>query len=93
MYGVADENFLAITPRAVPSAGAMWLENELAKKFQLGWPLTPYIATKFAEGIPSLNNFKPNPGVKLSNAPYAVFFDISGSLAQENLIKPLAPPV
>jgi hypothetical protein len=38
----------------------------LAKKFQLGWPLTPYIATKFAEGIPSLNNFKPNPGVKLS---------------------------
>jgi len=55
--------------------------------------LTPYIATKFAEGIPSLNNFKPNPGVKLSNAPYADFLVISGSLAQENLMNPLSLPV
>jgi len=38
------------------------------KKFQVGTPLTPYIAIVLAEGIPFLKNFKPNPGAKLSLA-------------------------
>jgi len=50
--------------------------------------LTPYIATKFADYIPSLKNFNPNPGTKLSFAPSAVVFEESGYLAAESLMSP-----
>jgi hypothetical protein len=44
----------------------MWLEKSLPKKFQVSTPLTPYMATKLADGFPSIKNFNPNPGAKLS---------------------------
>jgi hypothetical protein len=62
------ENFLERAARALPVAGEIWLENLLAKKFQLGYPLTEYIATRLADGTLSLKNFKPSPGAKLSSA-------------------------
>lgn len=35
-----------------------------AKKFQFpGYPLTPFIATKFPESMLSLKNLRPKPGV------------------------------
>jgi len=36
-----------------------------SKKFQDEIPSTEYIATKFADGYPSLKNLSPKPGAKL----------------------------
>jgi hypothetical protein len=66
----------------------MWFESLLAKKFQLPYPFVEKSATALAEGMPSLKNFKANPGAKLSKAPYAVVFVTSGYFANENLIIP-----
>lgn len=71
----------------------MWLEKSLAKKFHDGIPLTPNIATKLADGTPSLNIFNPNPGVKLSMASAAVVLVWSGYLATDNLMRALSAPL
>jgi len=63
---VAVENLVATAVNAAPDAPGMWLEKSLPKKFQVSTPLTPNIATKLALGFPSIKNFNPNPGVKLS---------------------------
>jgi len=72
----------------------MWLEagKFSSKKFHEGYPLTPHIATKFEDDTPSLNTFKPNPGVKLSLAPSGVVLVLSGDLARDNLKRPLSNP-
>jgi len=51
------------------------------------------MAIVLAEFIPSLKNFKPNPGVKLSLASAADVLDSSGFLAQENLNNPYLAPL
>jgi len=79
---------LAMMFKASPPALEMWLAKSNLKKFHEGVPLTLYIATKFADLIPSLKNFNPNPGTKLSFAPSAVVFEGSDYLAVESLMRP-----
>lgn len=75
--GVAVANFLATAFNVNPSASGINVEKLFAKKFQLFYPFTEYIATKFADGVPSLKNLRPNPGAKLSYAPSALDLDVS----------------
>jgi hypothetical protein len=66
----------------------MWFDQSFSKGFQLGYPSTPNIATKLAEGIPSLKNLRPIPGTKLPSAPSGVVLVISGDDALEILTYP-----
>ena len=58
----------------------MWLEKSFLKKFHDSCPSTEYMATRFAESIPSLKNLRPIPGAVLSLL-------VSGSNAKESLGK------
>lgn len=89
---MAVENLDATAVNAAPLAPPMWFEKSFPKKFQVGTPLTPNIATKFTDGSPSTKNFNPNPGVKLSKASAAVVLVSSDYFAQESLIIPLSTP-
>lgn len=86
--GVAVLNLASTSLSTGPYALFIFVVKLFAKKFQLFYPFTEYIATKLAEGIPSLKNLSPNPGAKLSTAPSAVDFEGTGFFASDNLIKP-----
>ena len=56
---------MATASKAAPYAAGMIVLKSSAKKFQFpGYPLTPFIATKFPESILSLRNLRPIPGVR-----------------------------
>jgi len=71
---VADENLEAMAVKAAPLAPSRWFVKSLPKKFQVSTPFTPNIATKLAEGFPSIKNFSAIPGVKLLKASDALVF-------------------
>jgi len=65
MKSVAEENFFPSAFVAILIDGPMWVVKSSAKKLKSGDPSTLNMATRLAESIPFLKNFKPKPGAIL----------------------------